>query len=119
MADDQEARVPYTLNNPDRSASITNKLYSTVEAVERLKPFLENTRMSLESKIDNVTDELTMLHADHQKLADKVHDAEQLSTKLQPITQDLDFSLQALEDCVHSLERRAKDAEEHLGGCPP
>ncbi|KAJ1103849.1 hypothetical protein NDU88_001270 [Pleurodeles waltl] len=55
------------------STSDGQKLDAILAAVKRLGTSLNQTRASLENKIDKVTTDLTLLHADHRKLADRTH----------------------------------------------
>ncbi|KAJ1115374.1 hypothetical protein NDU88_003598 [Pleurodeles waltl] len=100
--------IPDTLTQPDSITSIGGKLDSVLQAVKKIGTFLANPRTSLEKKIDIITADLTLLHADHRKLADTFHDTELLLAKLQPKTQALDSVLTSLTDIVCIVERRTE-----------
>ncbi|KAJ1098883.1 hypothetical protein NDU88_003990 [Pleurodeles waltl] len=72
---------------------------------------IDNTWTSLESKIDMVSSDLGLLHADHGKLADRVTLVEQTVMTLPPRMDNLDTALKELMDRVRMLEQRAEDAE--------
>ncbi|KAJ1164682.1 hypothetical protein NDU88_005116 [Pleurodeles waltl] len=72
---------------------------------------IDNTRASLESKIDMVSSGLGLLHTDHRKLADRVTLVEQTVTTLPPRMDNLDTALKELTADVRMPEKRAKDGE--------
>ncbi|KAJ1101508.1 hypothetical protein NDU88_006575 [Pleurodeles waltl] len=84
---------------------------SLEDKLDRILLATEDSKMSLETKIDPVASDLTLLHADHRKVADKVVMAEQSIETLQPKTQSRKSSLETLADCVQILEQGAEDTE--------
>ncbi|KAJ1180454.1 hypothetical protein NDU88_005675 [Pleurodeles waltl] len=72
---------------------------------------LVQTRTLLENKIDKVINDLTLLHTDHRKLADKTRMLEDTLNDLAPKTSQMDTSLRELVDRVTALEHRAEDVE--------
>ncbi|KAJ1100621.1 hypothetical protein NDU88_005702 [Pleurodeles waltl] len=71
---------------PEALASNSHKLDAVLAAVERIGTDLDQTQASLESKIDKVTSDLNLLHADHRKLADKTCLLEDTLSDLTPNT---------------------------------
>ncbi|KAJ1181894.1 hypothetical protein NDU88_007093 [Pleurodeles waltl] len=70
-------------------------------------------RTSLANKIDTVVTDLTLLHADHRKLADKSRATEHTLYELAPKAPQVDTSVQSLLDWKATLERRVDDSEGH------
>ncbi|KAJ1082822.1 hypothetical protein NDU88_002987 [Pleurodeles waltl] len=73
----------------DMVAQDSQKLDVVLAAVERIGDSLERARTSLEAKIDRVTSDLVLLHADHHKLADKTGEIELGVDELVPTTSRL------------------------------
>ncbi|KAJ1166497.1 hypothetical protein NDU88_006897 [Pleurodeles waltl] len=73
--------------------SISDKVDTVLAAVKKIGAALENMRATLECKIDAVLTDLTLLHEDHRKLAEKVHNAELTIEELQLQTWEMDSSL--------------------------
>ncbi|KAJ1209827.1 hypothetical protein NDU88_005199 [Pleurodeles waltl] len=96
---------------PEASASNSHKLDAVLAAVERIGADLDQTRTSLENKIDKVISAFNLLHADHRKLVDKTCLLEDTLSDLASKTSQMDTSLQELVDRVVVLEHRAEDAE--------
>ncbi|KAJ1098411.1 hypothetical protein NDU88_003522 [Pleurodeles waltl] len=85
------------------------KLDAVLAAVERIGTSLEWARTSLEGKIDKVASDLTLLHADHRKLADK---AGALEMRLDGLTSTrLENIVGVVLAHIKELESRAEDAE--------
>ncbi|KAJ1167414.1 hypothetical protein NDU88_007806 [Pleurodeles waltl] len=63
------------------------------------------------AKIDTLATDLNLLHADHQKLADKTRTMEQTLHKLTLKTQRVETSVQSLLNRVAALERRVDGSE--------
>ena len=91
-------------SQPNQTQSLDSKLDAVLVAIDQ-------SRSSLENKIDTVAADLSLLHADHRKLVDKVNEAERVLTQLQPEVKTLDESVQSLLERVRFLEGRAEDAE--------
>ncbi|KAJ1197767.1 hypothetical protein NDU88_001615 [Pleurodeles waltl] len=86
----------------------SKKLDTVLAAVECIGDSLERARTYLESKIDKVTSDLTLLHADHRKLADKTGILEARIDELVPTTSWLEASLGDALTRIGELERRAE-----------
>ena len=65
---------------------------------------IEHTRTSLEHKIDMIAADLSLLPADHHKLADKVCNKDQTLAVLQSARQTLEDSVQTLTHRFRLLE---------------
>ena len=96
------------LNTEDDVASHIKAMDAKLDSVLNA---ISQTRTSLEDKIGTVSADLSLLHADHRKLAEKVHMAEQKIAILEPAVVENTESLQPLLDRVRFLEGRAEDAE--------
>ncbi|KAJ1166805.1 hypothetical protein NDU88_007201 [Pleurodeles waltl] len=73
----------------DTAVQDSQKLDAVLAAVECIGDSLERARTSLEAKIDKVTSDLILLHADHRKLADKTGAIEARVDDLMPMTSRL------------------------------
>ncbi|KAJ1085121.1 hypothetical protein NDU88_005254 [Pleurodeles waltl] len=80
------------MGGTERPSALEEKLDAVLLAID-------NTRTSLESKIDMVSLDLSLLHADHRKLADRV-------TLVERDTQALLFRTQSLETSLKELAGR-------------
>ncbi|KAJ1103108.1 hypothetical protein NDU88_000536 [Pleurodeles waltl] len=96
---------------PEASAINSHKLDAVLAAVECTGTALDQTRTSLENKIDKMTSDLNLLHTDHHKLVDKTRLLEDTLSDLAPKTSQMNTSLLELVDRVVALEHRAEDAE--------
>ncbi|KAJ1096150.1 hypothetical protein NDU88_001294 [Pleurodeles waltl] len=65
----------------------------------------------LHRDIGQVSVEVSLLRADHQKLSDRVQEAETVLTELSPVQQELTATVLQLMESVKWLERGAEDAE--------
>ncbi|KAJ1186727.1 hypothetical protein NDU88_003508 [Pleurodeles waltl] len=90
--------------NGERPSALEDKLDAVLLAID-------STRTSVEAKIDMVSSDLGLLHADDRKLGDRVALVEQTVMALLPRTDNLETSLKELKDKVRMLEQRAEDAE--------
>ncbi|KAJ1129924.1 hypothetical protein NDU88_008284 [Pleurodeles waltl] len=72
---------------------------------------IEKSRLSLENKIDVVAADLTLFHADHRKLSERVHKTEQSLAALQSQTHTVETQLTQFTEKICLLEERADDAE--------
>ncbi|KAJ1175092.1 hypothetical protein NDU88_000383 [Pleurodeles waltl] len=91
---------------------MNRKLDAVLEAVERLGTSLDQTRTSLEQKIDTVATDLNLLDTDHRKLVDKTRTMEHTLHKLTP--KPSKCKPLSLLGRVAALERRVDDSEEHF-----
>ncbi|KAJ1140723.1 hypothetical protein NDU88_007067 [Pleurodeles waltl] len=72
--------------NPECPSALEDKLGIVLLAID-------GTGTSLDSKIDTVSSDLGLLHADHKKLADKVTLVEKTVTTLPPRADKLNIAL--------------------------
>ncbi|KAJ1116027.1 hypothetical protein NDU88_004246 [Pleurodeles waltl] len=91
--------------------TVENKWAAVLEVIEKIHTSLDDTRTSPENKIDHVALDLTLLHADHCKLAAKIHTVEQIIVELQPGTREMESSLKMLAERVQTLGTCAEDTE--------
>ena len=105
--------TPKTMPHEGEGAELSqsNQVQSLDSKLDAVLVAIEQSRSSLENKIDTVAADLSLLHADHRKLVDKVQEAEHTLTQLQPEVKSLDVSVQSLLERVRFLEGRAEDAE--------
>lgn len=89
----------------------SSKLDAALAAVEKLGETLNQTRASLEGKIDKVAIDLTHLRADHRKLADRTTAVESAVADIAPTVTATDKHVQNLLNRVEFLEGRVEDAE--------
>lgn len=89
----------------------SSKLDAVLAAVEKLEETINQTRTSLESKIDKVAIDLTHLRADHRKLADRTATLETTIADIKPQVVQTDKRVQKLLNRVEFLEERTEDAK--------
>ncbi|KAJ1190467.1 hypothetical protein NDU88_007205 [Pleurodeles waltl] len=97
----------------DVAVQDNHKLYAVLAAVERIGYSLERAHTSLEAKIDKVTSDLVLLHADHHKLADKTAAIEARVDELMRAASHLKSEMEDVLAHVVELERQVEDAEGH------
>ena len=78
---------------------------------ESILQAIQDTKTSLESKIDAITLDVGLLRADHKKLVTRVATVETELSDLHPATKDLQHTVKRLASEVQGLQRRAEDAE--------
>ncbi|KAJ1156969.1 hypothetical protein NDU88_009685 [Pleurodeles waltl] len=83
--------------------------FSLADKLDTVLVVIEQSGTSLEAKINTVATNLTMLHAGHRKLADKVEVTEQTLSTLQPKTQSMESFLQTPSKRKQVLEMWAED----------
>ncbi|KAJ1216047.1 hypothetical protein NDU88_003653 [Pleurodeles waltl] len=105
-----ECRTP---EPSDSAVSLVTKLDTVLQSVEKIGVNLEQTRTSLENRIDKATSDFDLLHADHRKLVNRVHDVEHTPSEIQVTTCESVSLVKTLMDCVRTLDNRAEDAEGH------
>ena len=103
--------VPKAMSQRDTESSSANQTQSLDSKLDAVLAAIEQSRSSLEQKIDTVAADLSLLHADHRKLTDRVQETERTLSQLQPEVKSLDESVLSLLDRVRFLEGRAEDAE--------
>ncbi|KAJ1106806.1 hypothetical protein NDU88_004204 [Pleurodeles waltl] len=89
----------------DTAAKDSQKLDAVLAAVECIGDSLERAPTSLEAKIDKVTSDLVLLHADHRKLADKTGAIEARVDELTPMASRLKTEMGYVLARVAELER--------------
>ncbi|KAJ1150963.1 hypothetical protein NDU88_003750 [Pleurodeles waltl] len=100
-----------SVGKPSPQNTIIDNLDMVLAAVERVCARLETMRTSLESKMDAVALNLTLLYADHTNFSDRVHAAEITLEELQPKASALEIPLTKMEERVQMLENHVDDAE--------
>ncbi|KAJ1097645.1 hypothetical protein NDU88_002762 [Pleurodeles waltl] len=85
------SRSTVAIGGAERASAIEDKLDAVLLAID-------NTWTSLESKIDTVSSDLSLLHADHRKLADMVTLVERDAQALPLRTHSLETSLKELTE---------------------
>ncbi|KAJ1150451.1 hypothetical protein NDU88_003242 [Pleurodeles waltl] len=72
---------------------------------------IEQPRSSLETEIDTVASDLTLLQTDHRKLENRVTAMKQILDMAQPKIQTMNSTFQTLADYEHLLKSHIEDAE--------
>ncbi|KAJ1192956.1 hypothetical protein NDU88_002262 [Pleurodeles waltl] len=86
-------------------------LYAYCIQYVKILQAIQDTKTTLETKIDTISQEVNLLHADTRKLADRVDDTESSLATMQPTVQDLQTQMSQLRMEVSSLHCRAEEAE--------
>ncbi|KAJ1188285.1 hypothetical protein NDU88_005047 [Pleurodeles waltl] len=89
-----------TRRSQDAAAQDSQKLDAVLAAVEHIGDSLERARTSLEAKIDKVTSDLVLLHADHRNLADKTGAIEARVDELTPMASRLKSEMGDVLACL-------------------
>ncbi|KAJ1128943.1 hypothetical protein NDU88_007315 [Pleurodeles waltl] len=87
---------------------VTPPLQATLD---KILGAIEDTKTTLQRDIGQVSVEVNLLRADHQKLADRVKENEIVLAEISPLQQELKATVLQLTERVQCLERRAEDAE--------
>ena len=109
--DEPSAPPPMKPASSDPVQGLETILAAHSKQFECILQAIQDTKSSLESKIDAITLDVGLLRADHRKLVSRVASVETNLSELQPTTRDLQHTVKRLATEVHVLQRRAEDAE--------
>ena len=100
-----------TMQLPATDESTPIAPHPSEDKLDRILAAVEHTRECLESKIDTVAANLSLLRDDHKKLSERVTATERSLSEFQPTSKELQSQLHELTDRVRFLEGRVEDAQ--------
>ncbi|KAJ1082321.1 hypothetical protein NDU88_002489 [Pleurodeles waltl] len=92
-------------------AQLDTTLKSHSAQFDKVLQAILDTKTSLETRIDTIATDVTLLRADDRKLADRVEETESSLAALCPTVQDLHSQLKQMQLDLTALHARAEDAE--------
>ena len=112
---EQAADQTQTQNRSPDSPDMMQLLQATLEGhskqFDKILQAIQDTKTTLETKIDTVALDLGILRADHRKLAERVTELESGSLTVQPTIHQLQKEVRDMAVDVGALQRRAEEAE--------
>ncbi|KAJ1204422.1 hypothetical protein NDU88_008200 [Pleurodeles waltl] len=97
-------------------AQLDTTLKSHSAQFDKVLQAILDTKMSLETRIDTIATDVTLLRADNRKLADGVEETESSLAALCPTVQDLHSQLKQMQLDLTTLQNRAEDTESRSSG---
>ena len=102
-----DSQVPETATLGD----LNTLLASHTTQFEKILAAIQDTKNTLEAKIDNVALDVGLLRADHKKLAERVKVIEETNKMAHPEIQTLRQDVTRITNDVENLHKRAEEAE--------
>ncbi|KAJ1168814.1 hypothetical protein NDU88_000727 [Pleurodeles waltl] len=106
-----QGQAPGDQHHTPSLQSLESTLMSHSSQFEKVLQAIMDTKTSLETRIDTVSQDLNILRVDHGKLSDKMKTTEAALSELAPTVADNQKQILRLNAEVKSLLRRAEEAE--------
>lgn len=101
--------MPHSRGGPKITATQANPSIS--DKLDQVLAAIDLSRVSMEERLGTLTTDISLIRDDHRKLADRVVEGEKIVADLQPTVKAQQTTLQAVLNCLTTMEERMDNLE--------